>query len=50
MRKPFRTVDYGKLAEMLEGAFLPIRMLDEDNVWQGLWWGTSRIDLSEGGF
>ena len=41
LRKPLRSGDYGIMAKMIEGAFLPRRMLDPDNIGKAFWWGTS---------
>jgi predicted nucleotidyltransferase len=40
VRRPFRDRTYGVLAEMIEGAFLPRRMLDPANTAKAFWWGT----------
>jgi len=41
LRRPFRSGDYGVLATMMEGAFLPRPMLDPARTGQAFWWGTS---------
>ena len=41
LRKPLRSGDYGILSKMLEGAFLPRRMLNPANTGKAFWWGTS---------
>jgi hypothetical protein len=41
LRKPLRSGAYGTLAAMLEGAFLPRRMIDPAHEGRALWWGTS---------
>ena len=41
LRRPLRSGDYGILAKMIEGAFLPRRMLNPDNAGKAFWWGTS---------
>jgi predicted nucleotidyltransferase len=40
-RRPLRSGDYGIVCRMLEGAFLPRRMLNPDIAGKALWWGTS---------
>jgi len=40
-RKPLRSGEHGLLATMIEGAFLPRRMLDPAVTGSALWWGTS---------
>jgi hypothetical protein len=40
-RAPFRSGKEGALAEMLEGAFLPARLLDPREEGLAVWWGTS---------
>jgi len=40
-RRPLRTGRHGTLAQMLEGAFLPRKMLDPAVKGSALWWGTS---------
>ena len=41
LRGPFRSGEYGVLATMIEGAFLPRPMLDPARIGQAFWWGTS---------
>jgi hypothetical protein len=41
LRKPLRDGTHGVLAAMLEGAFMPRRMLDPSHAGRALWWGTS---------
>jgi len=41
LRKPLRSGDYGIMAKMIEGAFLPRRMLNPDITGKAFWWGTS---------
>lgn len=41
LRKPLRSGTYGIVATMIEGAFLPQRMLDPASAGIALWWGTS---------
>jgi hypothetical protein len=41
MRRPLRGGEHGILCEMLEGAFLPQRMLDPSAAGRAFWWGTS---------
>jgi len=41
IRKPLRSGDYGILAKMLEGAFLPRPMLNPIKTGKAFWWGTS---------
>ncbi len=41
LRMPLRSGSYGPLAAMLEGAFLPRRMLDPACPGRAFWWGTS---------
>jgi hypothetical protein len=41
LRSPFRCGDHGAIAQMIEGAFLPIAMLSPAVTGQALWWGTS---------
>ncbi len=41
IRQPLRSGRYGMLAQMLEGVFLPWRMLNPANAGQAFWWGTS---------
>jgi len=41
LRQPLRGGDYGVLATMLEGAFLPREMLDPLHTGRAFWWGTS---------
>lgn len=40
-RAPLRSGHYGLYCQMIEGAFLPLAMLDPDVRGQALWWGTS---------
>jgi len=41
LRKPLRSGDFGVPAKMIEGAFLPRRMLDPAVRGKAFWWGTS---------
>lgn len=41
LRHSLRNGDYGVLAKMLEGAFLPRRMLDPAQTGRAFWWGTT---------
>ena len=41
LRRPLRSRAYGVVATMIEGAFLPLHMLDPARVGSALWWGTS---------
>jgi predicted nucleotidyltransferase len=41
LRKPLRSGEYGELAKMIEGAFLPRHMLNPANTGMAFWWGTS---------
>ncbi len=41
LRKPLRSGKHGVLAQMLEGVFLPRKMLDPATVGKAFWWGTS---------
>ena len=41
LRRPLRSGTYGLLAQMIEGAFLPRRMLNPANTGKAFWWGTS---------
>jgi len=40
-RKLLRSGDYGIMAKMIEGAFLPRQMLNPDITGKAFWWGTS---------
>jgi predicted nucleotidyltransferase len=40
-RKPLRGGEYGAVGKMLEGAFLPRRMLNPTLAGRACWWGTS---------
>ncbi|MHB0886093.1 MAG: aminoglycoside adenylyltransferase domain-containing protein [Bacillota bacterium] len=40
-RRPLRDGTFGLMAQMLEGAFLPLSMLDPEVNGRALWWGTS---------
>lgn len=41
LRRPLRAGPLGCYAQMLEGAFLPRRMLDPEVAGSALWWGTT---------
>jgi hypothetical protein len=41
IRGPLRSGNYGVICQMIEGAFLPVKMLGPDCRGNGLWWGTS---------
>lgn len=41
VRGPLRSGDFGELARMLEGAFLPRHMLNPASTGRAFWWGTS---------
>jgi len=41
LRKPLRNGDYGTFGRMIEGAFLPRKMLNPAIHGQAFWWGTS---------
>lgn len=41
LRAPLRDGTHGILAAMLEGAFLPRKMLDPSRSGEALWWGTT---------
>ena len=41
VRRPLRTGSYGVLGGMVEGAFLPRKMLDPSIHGKAFWWGTS---------
>jgi len=41
LRKPFRSGKYGVFAHMLEGVFLPRKMLNPAVKGKAFWWGTS---------
>lgn len=41
LRAPLRSGTYGVHCQMIEGAFLPVSMLDPHHRGHGLWWGTS---------
>ena len=42
LRRPLRSGDYGLLATMIEGAFLPHRMMvDPAHTGRAFWWGTT---------
>ena len=41
LRKPLRSGEHGAIATMIEGAFLPRKMLDPSVPGRAFWWGTS---------
>jgi hypothetical protein len=40
MRSPLRSGDYGVMSQMIEGAFLPRKMLNPEVEGRAFWWGT----------